>query len=66
MQGHREKIVKTKTYDEWLSIGFQVRKGEVSTDRNLTGFPTFTRDQVDEAPRFDRGRCQDWDTYCGD
>jgi hypothetical protein len=40
--------VKSKTYDEWQELGYQVIKGEKSEGKNAQGKPTFTRDQVKE------------------
>ena len=37
------------TYDEWISIGFYVMKGEKSASRNKEGICIFTRDQVEES-----------------
>jgi len=46
--------VKAKTFDEWKSAGFRVRRGEKATGKNKQGVPTFTRDQVDDDDFFDR------------
>lgn len=44
--------MKARTYDEWRDLGYQVQKGEKATGRNKLGVPTFTREQVDDAPDF--------------
>ena len=42
-------VIKPRTYDDWILLGYQVRKGEKATGRDpKTGKATFTRDQVDE------------------
>ena len=45
--------MKSKTYAGWREIGYQVIRGEKATGRDKSGAPTFTRDQVEEAERFD-------------
>lgn len=42
--------MKALTYDTWKAAGYQVRKGEKASGRNAKGEPTFTRDQVEDAP----------------
>lgn len=45
--------MKSKTYEGWREIGYQVIRGEKASGRDRAGQPTFTRDQVEEASRFD-------------
>lgn len=46
--------MKSKTYDEWRELGYQVRKGERATGSDpKTGKATFTRGQVDEREEYD-------------
>ena len=46
--------MKAKSYSDWRAIGYQVIRGEKASGRDRSGQPTFTRDQVEEANRFDR------------
>ena len=39
-------MMKTHTYKEWKSLGFQVTRGEKSTGRNANGEATFKETQV--------------------
>ena len=47
--------MKPKTYAGWREIGYQIIRGENASGRDKSGVPTFTRDQVEEAGRFDQG-----------
>lgn len=35
-----------RTYNEWLALGLQVRKGEKATGRSADGKATFTKEQT--------------------
>jgi hypothetical protein len=42
------------TYDQWMELGYHVKRGERSLNRDeSTGKPLFTRGQVEESPSFD-------------
>jgi hypothetical protein len=45
--------MKSKTYEEWREIGYQVMKGQKASGRNKDGKATFTREQVEERELID-------------
>jgi len=49
-----------KTYDEWQEMGYQVQRGEKSTQRDAWGTPLFSEDQVYNPITAD---AEDYDDY---
>lgn len=46
--------MKLLTYNEWRAIGYQVKRGAHSYQRNAKGQPVYDREQVEEKEDFDR------------